>query len=114
VAVSTNVRMTVEWLVPLGQARPITMALHSLSADIRTSPGCAGSSVSTSQANGIAVRYIEDWETEGDLREHLRSVTFRRLIALVDGAIHPPRIEFTLPGGVRGLDYVVEVQRSHA
>jgi len=36
------------------------------------------------------------------------------LITLIDDAIEPPRIEFTLPGGTRGLDYVAEVQRSHA
>ena len=106
--------MTVEWLVPLGQARPITMALHSLSADTRTARGCTGSSVSTALTHGVFVRYVEDWQTEDDLRVHLRSVTFRRLIALIDNAIEPPRIEFTLPGGPRGLDYVAEVQRSHA
>jgi len=55
--------MTVEWLVPLGQARPITMALHSLSADTRTARGCTGSSVSTALSNGVFVRYVEDWQT---------------------------------------------------
>ena len=29
-------RMTIEWSVPLGQTRPITMALHSVAADVRS------------------------------------------------------------------------------
>src|SRR4249920_3560753 len=37
---STHVRMTIEWSVPIGQTRPITMALHSLAADARPTRGC--------------------------------------------------------------------------
>ena len=37
--------MTIEWFVPLGQTRPITMALQSLAADTRTTRGCVGCSV---------------------------------------------------------------------
>jgi quinol monooxygenase YgiN len=88
------------------------MALQSLSSDTRTARGCIGCSVSTDVANDIAVRYIEDWRTEDDLRTHLRSDTFAKLIALIEDAIQRPRIEFTLPGGPRGLDYVAEVRRA--
>ena len=55
---STSVRMTIEWFVPLGQTRPITMALHSLAADTRTTRGCIGCSVSTDIGNRGAVRYV--------------------------------------------------------
>jgi quinol monooxygenase YgiN len=104
--------MTIEWRVPLGQARSITMALQSLSADIRAARGCTGASLATELANGVTLRYVEDWQTEYDLRDHLRSDIFGRMIALVEGAIHAPLIEFMLPGGTRGLDYVAEVRRS--
>jgi quinol monooxygenase YgiN len=112
--VPPNARMTIEWFVPLGQARPLTMALHSLAAEVRTFHGCMGCSVSTDLANQGTVRYIEDWRTEDDLQARLRAETFAQLATLIEDAINPPRVEFSLPSGTRGLDYVEEVQRVFA
>ena len=109
-----NVRMTIEWFVPMGQARPMTMALHSLAAEIRTVHGCVGCSVTTDLTNQSAVRYIEDWRTEDDLQTRLRPNTFAPLATLIEDATEAPRVEFSLPSGTRGLDYVEEVQRSFA
>jgi len=112
--VPPNVRMTIEWFVPMGQARPMTMALHSLAAEIRTVHGCMGCSVTTDLTNQSAVRYIEDWRTEDDLQTRLRPNTFAPLATLIEDATEAPRVEFSLPSGTRGLDYVEEVQRSFA
>ena len=109
---STCVRMTIEWSVPLGQTRPITMALHSLAAEVRTSRGNIGCSVATDIGNRGTVRYTEEWLTEEDLRHHVRSDTFAQLVTLMEDATHPPRIEFTLVHETRGLDYVEEVRAS--
>ena len=109
---SASVRMTVEWLVPLGETRPITMALHAVAADTRGIHGCLGCSVSTDIGKGGAVRYVEDWLTEEDLRRRLQSDTFAQLITLIEGASQAPRIEFALPRGKRGLDFVAEVRGS--
>jgi len=102
--------MTIEWLVPLGQMRPITVALHSLAADTRTTRGCVGCSVSTDIASRGTVRYVEEWQTEADLRRRLRSETFSQLVALIEEAVQPPRIEFTLDHETRGFDFMEEVR----
>ena len=107
-----RVRMTVEWLVPLGQARPITQALHTMMVDMRRSHGCIGCSLSTGIRDQGTVRYTEEWETEDDLRRRLEGSSFSNLAALIDEATEPPLVEFALPGGVRGLDYVEEARRS--
>src|SRR4051812_724706 len=109
---STRVRMTIEWFVPLGQTRPITIALHSVAADTRTTHGCIACSVSTDISNRGIVRYAEEWQTEDDLRERVRSDTFGYLVALMEDATEPPRIEFTLGHQTRGLDFVEEVRAS--
>src|SRR4051812_6641499 len=108
---SEYAQMTIEWLVPLGQARAMTMALQSLASDIRTMRGCCGCSVSTELAKSTIVRYVEEWQTEADLREHVRSDAFLRLMVLIEDATAPPRIEFVLASVVRGLEYVAEVRR---
>jgi hypothetical protein len=42
----------------------------------------------------------------------LEASSFSNLAALIDRATRPPLVEFALPGGVRGLDYVEEARRS--
>jgi len=109
---TTTVRMTVEWLVPAGQARSIALALHSLSADLRDTPGCMRCSVSTDLTTRGSVRYLEEWESEADLRTRVGSEAFLRLAALLEASELAPSLEFTLPDGVRGVDFVEDVRGS--
>lgn len=102
--------MTIEWIVPLGQIRPITNALHSVAADVRPQPGCVSCSVSTDIGNRGVVRYVEEWSTEEDLKHRLRSESFIQVVTLMEDTTQPPRIEFELSRERRGLDYVEEVR----
>jgi quinol monooxygenase YgiN len=106
----THVRMTIEWSVPIGQTRPITMALHSLAADIRPTFGCVSCSVSTDIAKHGLVRYVEEWRTEEDLRLRVNADTFVPLITLMEESTQPPHVEFALTRGTRGLEFVEEVR----
>ena len=107
---SANVRMLIEWLVPLGQTRSITMALHTVAADTRAMHGCVGCSVATDIGKRPTVRYMEEWQTEDELRVRLQSDSFRHLVALLEDATEPPHIEFTLGDETRGLDFLEEVR----
>jgi quinol monooxygenase YgiN len=106
---STHVHVTIEWHVPIGQAHPTTMALHSIAAETRMAHGCVGCSVAADLTHRGTLRYTEEWLTEQDLRVEMQSDTFGQLIRLIEGATEPPRIEFALPHQTRGLDFVVEV-----
>jgi quinol monooxygenase YgiN len=90
------------------------MALQSIAADTRTTRGCVGCSVSTDIGTRGTIRYIEEWQTEDDLRRRLRSDTFSQLVTLIENAGQPPRIEFALDHETRGLDFVEEVRGSAA
>lgn len=109
---STRVRTSIEWFVPLGQTRAITMALYSVAAETRSAPGCVSCSVSADFSNVGEVHYAEEWLTEDYLRLHLRSDTFSHLITLIDDATEPPHVEFMLPLETRGIDLVEEVRAS--
>jgi quinol monooxygenase YgiN len=110
---TTTVRMTVEWFAPAGQARSIALALHSLSADLRQTPGCLRCSVSTDLTTRAAVRYVEEWASEADLRTRVASTAFLRLAALFEATDRAPHLEFTLPAGLRGVDFLEDVRSSH-
>jgi quinol monooxygenase YgiN len=109
---ATSIRMTIEWLVPLGQLRPITIALHSVAAETRTTRGCLGCSVASDIGTRGTVRYVEEWLTEDDLRQRVGSDTFIPLVTLMEDTTQPPRIEFALAHQTRGLDFVEEVRAS--
>lgn len=109
---STRFYMMIEWSVPIGQARPLTMALHSVAAEIRAIRGCVGCSVATDLGNHGTVRYTEAWQTEEHLRLRMQSDTFSHLIMLIEDAIQRPLIEFGLGRETRGFDFVTEVRAS--
>jgi quinol monooxygenase YgiN len=109
---STSVRMQIEWLVPLGQTRSLTIALHSVAAETRAMHGCGGCSVATDMSNRGTVSYTEEWLTEDDLRLRLQSDSFSRLAALIEDGAELPRIQFHLAHETRGLDFVEEVRAS--
>jgi quinol monooxygenase YgiN len=104
--------MSIKWLVPLGQTRALTIALHSVAEATRGTRGCDSCSVLTDIGNRGEVHYTEEWITEDDLRERLRSDTFDSLFTLIDDATPPPRIVFTLAQETRGFDFVEEVRAS--
>jgi quinol monooxygenase YgiN len=106
----TPVRMTVQWHVSPQESGPITSALHAMMIVARAEPGCVSCHLSTEMGNHAGLRYIEEWKEEGDLKRQLRSDRFTRLAELMERAVDAPRIEFSLPGGTRGMDYAVEVR----
>ena len=111
---ATDVKMTLQWLVPVGQSRSITDALHQLMIAARANRGCLGCSLATDIGTLVDIRYTEEWADEAVLRYELRSDRFARLASLLESSSRPPSVEFTLPGGTRGLDYAVEVRAEPA
>jgi quinol monooxygenase YgiN len=106
-----HVRMTIQWLVPVGKTRSMIQALHMLAAATRAEPGCVACSVSADLAAKGVVRYSEEWESEDALRSQFGTDRFKDIVALIDDSSETPVVEFELPGGNRGLEYVDEVFR---
>jgi len=104
-----HVCMTIQWLVPVGKTRSMTEALHTLITSTRSEPGCVACSVSADVAEKGRIRYTEEWQSEDALQRQFQTDRFRSLVALVESATEPPVVEFLLPGGSRGLEYVEDV-----
>ncbi len=101
--------MTISWLVPVGKTRSMTEALHALIKLTRAEPGCLGCSVAADVGDKGVIRYSEDWESEDALQQQFTTDRFKSLVSLVEDATESPVVEFNLPGGTRGLEYVEEV-----
>jgi quinol monooxygenase YgiN len=102
--------MTVQWFVPPHEAERITAALHALMVAARSEPGYVRCQLSTDMGQRARLRYAEEWNGEADLQRQLRSTRFAQLAELIERAVERPLVEFELPSGTRGLDYVEEVR----
>jgi quinol monooxygenase YgiN len=102
--------MTVQWFVPSRESGSIVAALHALMVAVRSEPGCSSCHLTTEMGEQAGFRYTEEWIAEDDLKRQLRSERFSRLAELMERATERPKIEFTLPRGVRGIEYAEAVR----
>jgi quinol monooxygenase YgiN len=103
--------MAVRWTVPARQTRAISHALQEVMLATRCQHGCLGCSMATQAGERVTLLYQEEWDTEESLRRRVLSQQFVTLAGLLESAIEPPFVEFTLPTGTRGLDYAEEIRR---
>lgn len=103
--------MLVIWSVPSKEAQSMMAALQLLLRDTRAQPGCEGCQFTSELGEVMVIRYVERWQSEQDLRRQVRSTRFATLAELIERGIERPIVEFTLPGGNRGLDYAAEVRQ---
>ena len=104
------VRMTAEWTVSPGETEILGAAMQSLMVATRAEPGCVSCSLSTQLGERTGFHYEEEWKSESDLKQQLRSGRFAKLAHLMESAMERPRIEFWLPDGTRGIEYAEEVR----
>ena len=105
-----GVRMTADWTVTPGEIEVLSAAMQSLMVATRAEPGCVSCSLSTQLGERTGFHYEEEWKTENDLKQQLRSGRFAKLAHLMESARERPRIEFLLPDGTRGIEYAEEVR----
>jgi quinol monooxygenase YgiN len=82
-------------------------SLRFLVMGTRLEPGCLGCSAWTDP--DLTVRYVEDWASEADMRQRVRSNHFTLLLAIIESA-KEPRVQFDFVTKTRGLDYVADVR----
>ncbi len=105
--------MTVKWVVPPHESERISAALHALMVAARVEPGYVTCHLSTVMGERAGLLYVEEWSQESHLQRQLRSTRFSRLAELIERGVERPVVEFILPGGIRGLEYVVEVREQN-
>ena len=88
-------------------AQDLLDALRFMVPGTRLEPGCIGCSAWADP--DLTVHYVEEWATEEDMRQRVRSDHFTSLLGIVDVA-REPRVQFDFVSSTRGLDYVAEVR----
>jgi quinol monooxygenase YgiN len=101
-----SVEVRVEWSVLPAQVDAVSTVLHGLLSATRGEPGCRSCILASDMGTLVTLRLQEVWDSEDALRRHLQSARFESLSSLLESAIAQPRVEFVLPTGTRGLDYL--------
>jgi quinol monooxygenase YgiN len=83
-------------------------ALRFLMLGTRLEPGCCDCSVWVNPES--TVHYVEEWQTEADMRSRVRSSDFTSLLGVIESVHQLPHVQFDFVSNTRGLDYVVQLR----
>jgi quinol monooxygenase YgiN len=106
------VQLLVRMTAPPGRLQQTIQAMRSVMSPARPERGGAGARISSDVGDGNVLYYAEDWPDIGGLNEHLQSLRFGRMLALMETAAEAPSIEFRFVSETRGLEYVAEVREA--
>ena len=75
-------------------------------------PGCAGCWLCEQDVLSNQVRYMEQWESEEALHDHIRSELYRRVLAAMELSRQPPEVRFYFAKEAKGFE-LIEAIRHH-
>jgi quinol monooxygenase YgiN len=78
-------------------------------------PGCLGCWLYEEDSYQRQVRYGEQWASDDELRGHIRSDLYRRVLAAIELSSRRPEVNFYYATVSKGMDLIEEVRgRSHS
>ena len=80
--------------------------LQAIRGPVAAQPQCVACQVCEELSPGRAVVLIERWESEAALAAHLRSESFRRILAAVELSCSAPEIRFDLVSHSEGMELI--------
>ena len=85
------------------------IVLRSLLGPVRSEPGCCATRLLIDADQENSLIWVEEWRNTSDFDRHLRASTFRRILAVMELAAGPPRVEIDEVGSRRGFELVEEI-----
>ncbi|MCI0663504.1 MAG: antibiotic biosynthesis monooxygenase [Acidobacteria bacterium] len=98
-------------LVPPENRRELLQTIRSLHSQISSQSGCLASHYYLEVENEAAVCLIEEWESQIDLDNHMRSNVFAVLIGAISLLSSPAEMEFKVLSLQAGIESVQAARR---
>jgi quinol monooxygenase YgiN len=105
------IRFTAELVATAEKRQEIETILRSLVGPTSVLEGCISCRVIQDMVQPEMMRLEEEWESEESLHVRLRSSGFRTVLAAMDLSGEPPRVQFELPSGKSGMEYLSRIRR---
>ena len=90
--------------------RQVLAALRSVQGPTQAEPSCAASQVYEEDGPDSAILYVEEWNSESEFRDHVRSELYRRVLAAIDLSKSAPEVCIYSVSNVQGLELVQQIR----
>jgi quinol monooxygenase YgiN len=94
------------------QRRQVLATLRSVQGPTQAEPSCSAAQVYEEDGPEQAILYVEEWGSESEFRDHVRSALYRRILAAIDLSKSAPEISFYNVSTVQGLELVQQIRES--
>ena len=98
-------------LIPLEKQSEALEILGSMSEQIQFEPGCISSRIYRGVDEEGAILIEELWMSEEEVKRHLRSDKYRKILLVVEMATEPPEIRFDTISHSSGVE-TIELART--
>jgi quinol monooxygenase YgiN len=100
-------------LFPAPEQRRETLAtLRSVQGPTQAEPSCSASQVYEEDGPEAAILYVEEWKSESEFQDHVRSSLYRRILAAIDLSKSAPEIGIYQISNVQGLELIQQIRES--
>jgi quinol monooxygenase YgiN len=86
----------------------VNRLFRSLIEPTRVEDGCISCRLYHEAGQPNVIAWVEEWETEKDLRRHLKSDVYRKILAALDLAEEEPEICFNTVAETKGMQLIEE------
>ena len=90
----------------------VLKTLRRVMGPTEVQPGCIRCRIYQDVDNPNALTYVEEWESEEALTNHVRSDSYKGLLSVLDLSSKEPSVKFQTVSSTMGLDFVEEVRLS--
>jgi len=97
---------TVRILPPPGRRADVLEVLQSVQGPVRAQPGCIACDIYDEHGPESAIVFIERFESDEALDEHLRSEAYRRILGAVELSGASPDIRFDHVSVSEGMELI--------
>ena len=104
------VHSTIRLLIPLEKQNEALEILGSITEQIQFEPGCISCRLYRGVDDEGFIMIEELWMNEEDVRRHLRSDKYRKVLLVVEMAAEPPEIRFDTIAHSSGVETIEKVR----
>ncbi len=95
---------------PLEQRAQTLAALRSVQGPTQVKPSCLAVQVCQEEGPDAAILYLEEWDSETEFCEHVKSELYRRILAVIDISDAAPELCFYRVSAVEGLELLQKIR----
>jgi len=79
----------------------------------RILPGCLSCRIYEDTEEDNVLMYEEMWKSEAELEEHLRSEEYRKVLLVMEMALHHPEVGFNTLSSSTGIETIEKARKFH-